>query len=655
MQTLRLKHYSAKQNASQKQKKERGFALISVLILSMMAGGLVLNSLKDNVTQERLSGNFQKKTNARLVAEKGVFDTYDYLNEQLALHPDKTLDVLLAGMETTGSAPGITDMTYALTIDAAAGTNKLVLQSDGLRFDGKTVLKANFELESSTSTSSSAFGRGIVGCDRVALSGSGKINSYNSALGDYGALKPDGEPNIAGNVTVRTLNANDLVELSGTGKIDGNVIAVGNVEFGGSAHITGNLSSNGTINMFNNSTIGGDVFSYQHFNQRNGAVAGSIHANNYVKIEQTKVGGNIISAGYVTATGESIGGDILSNGDITLRQVTTWGVAQTYSNYSQYEGSVNGVKSKQNVSLLTTNAVIHHDNLAYAGVGSFAKEWSGAPDSDYLNPPYKVDPPEPEIALVPMVDMIPIDDGVVDINDPNDMTCDPLDIENQLLTVESFADHAKDLDVNDTGGDTTLYTLSNTLGEFTHWPGSASTKPSPIAARNAPFISVTQPILMYDNANINGKLAVKAGHNVFMFVKGNFIMSGASTLTIPDNSSLTLLVKGDLIIGAGSEVLTPTHGLTADGLPVFSIFSSYSGTGVYITGGVEQVYAAIYAPLTDIAISSSVGFKGALLGKSVSVTGAGGIHYDEAIGDAEVGKVTTTSPPNLVFKGWQSL
>ena len=649
MKKLRVNHYSSRQ------KTDQGFALVSVLIVSIMAGGVVLNSLKDNITQERLSGNFQKKTNARLVAEKGVFDAYNHLNEQLALHPSKTMAELLVGMDTTGSATGISNMDYKLTVDTSAGSNKLTLQSDGLRFDGKTMLMANFELQSSTSSSSSAFGFGVVGCDRVALSGSGKIDSYNSTLGDYGDLMPDGKQNIAGNVIVRTLNADDLVELSGTGKIDGNVIAVGNVEFAGSAHITGNLSSNGAIGMFNNSTIGGDVFSYKHFKQKNGAVAGSIHANNYVKVEQTKVGGNIVSAGYVTATGESIGGDILSNGDITLRQVTTLGVAQTHGHYSQYEGSVNGVKAKKNVSLLTTNAVISHDNLSYAGMGSFAKEWSGASDSDYLNPPYKVEPPQPKIDLVPMVDRIPIDDGVVDIDDPNDMTCDPLDIENQLLTVEEFADHAKDLDVKNTGGDSTLYTLSNTLGEFTRWPGSNSTKPSPIAARNAPFISVTQPIIMYDNANINGNLEVKAGHNVFMFVKGNFIMSGASTLTIPDNSSLTLLVKGDLIIGAGSEVLTPTQGLTADGLPVFSIFSSYSGTGIYITGGVEQVYAAVYAPLTDVAISSSVGFKGALLGRSITVTGDGGVHYDEAIGDADVGKVTTTSLPSLVFKGWQSL
>ena len=638
-----------------KQHPERGFALVGVLVVSMIAGGLVLNSMKDNITQERLSGNFQKKTNARLVAEKGVFDTYNYLNEQLALHPEKSLEQLLVGMETAGNVPGLAGMAYALTLETSAGSNTLGLQSDGVRFDGKTVLKANFKLETGSSTSSSAFGRGIVGCDRVAISGSGKIDSYNSVLGDYGQILVDGSQNIAGNATVRTLNDNDLVELSGTGKIDGNVFAVGNVELSSSANITGNLYSNGAIHMFSNSTIGGDVFSYQHYFQQNGSVSGSIHANTYVKIEQTKVEGGIVSSGYITATGESIGGAMLANGDITLRQVSALGIAQTYGNYSQYEGSVDGVKAKQNVSLLTTNAIINNDNLAYAGVGSFAKEWSGAPDSDYLNPPYKVDPPEPAIPVVPPVEMLPIDDGVLDVSDPNDMTCDPLGIENQVLIVEDHAPHAKDLDVNDTGADTTVYTLSHTLGEFSQWPGSPSSKPTPIAARTAPFIGVDQPILMYDNANIKGKLEVKPGHHVVMFAKGNFIMSGASSLTIPENSSLTLIVKGDLIIGAGAEVITPPHGLTADGLPVFSIFSSYSGTGVYITGGVEQVYAAIYAPLTDIAISSSVGFKGSLLGKSVTVTGDGGVHYDEAIGDAEVGKVTVTSPPNLVFKGWQSL
>jgi len=162
--------------------------------------------------------------------------------------------------------------------------------------------------------------------------------------------------------------------------------------------------------------------------------------------------------------------------------------------------------------------------------------------------------------------------------------------------------------------------------------------------------------LMFDNVTIKGHLNIKSGENVTMYVKGNFKMSGASSLTIPNDSSLTLIIKGALDIGAGSQVYTSDKGLTSQGLPVFSIYSSYSGTGINLTGGTEEIYAAIYAPLTDIKIASAVGFKGSLLGKSVSVTGAGGVHYDEALGKANSGNNGgSATSPRLVFKGWQYL
>ena len=71
--------------------KQHGFTLIALLILSSMASVVVLNSLKDNAVQERLSGNFQKQLFARLMAEKGAFKTYDTLVNNLEENPDATM------------------------------------------------------------------------------------------------------------------------------------------------------------------------------------------------------------------------------------------------------------------------------------------------------------------------------------------------------------------------------------------------------------------------------------------------------------------------------------------------------------------------------------------------------------------------------------
>ncbi len=38
--------------------KQHGFTLITVLILTSMASIVVLNSLRENIVQERMSGNF---------------------------------------------------------------------------------------------------------------------------------------------------------------------------------------------------------------------------------------------------------------------------------------------------------------------------------------------------------------------------------------------------------------------------------------------------------------------------------------------------------------------------------------------------------------------------------------------------------------------
>ncbi|GIU49996.1 hypothetical protein TUM4438_34790 [Shewanella sairae] len=627
---------------------QQGFTLVTVLIMSMMAGVLVLNSLKDNVAQERLSGNFQKKMNARLVAEKGVFDTYNYLNAQLAANPNQTLDQLIAAMQTSGSASGISNMSYNLIANIPAGSNQLFLQSDGERFDGETKLKANFELVSGSSQSSSGFGGGVIGCDGISLSGSGIIDSYDSSLGDYNSDPAQGEINKNANVTVRTLNDNDIITLSGASIIDGDLIAIGKVNFGGSAHIAGNVHSNDSITMLSDSTIGGNASAFTFFKQTSGSITGAIHANSYVNISETPVGGDITSMGEVTADGETIGGDILSQGDISLTRVTVAGLGQTYANYKQVEGSINGVKSKGNVTLSATHAIINNDNLRFAGAFN-------DPSDPYASAPYKVSPPQPQLPQVPLVEKQPIDDGILDPNDPNDLTCDPLDIENAVLTVDSFADSAKDLIIKDTGkgASSTVYTLSNTRGEYSQGGGSGA-EYNPIPSTNATFLGDQHNILMYDNVKINGNIEIKPGHNVVLYAKGGFYLQGASTLTIPDNSSLTLIVKGALIIGSGSTINTPTNGLTQAGIPVFSIYSSYSGTGVDILGGVEQIYAAIYAPLSDVEIASDVAFKGSVLGKKVDISGAGGIHYDEALGLGHVGNVVKAAPPSLVFKGWQS-
>lgn len=64
---------------------QKGVVLLSVMILTTMTSIIVLNSLRDNVIQERLTGNYQKKMNARLVSEKGILKPINYYKIKLTI------------------------------------------------------------------------------------------------------------------------------------------------------------------------------------------------------------------------------------------------------------------------------------------------------------------------------------------------------------------------------------------------------------------------------------------------------------------------------------------------------------------------------------------------------------------------------------------
>ena len=69
-------------------RKQSGFTLIKVMLMSTMASVVVFGALKETVIQERLTGNFQKDMNARLLAEKGVFTAAAELQSELENNPN---------------------------------------------------------------------------------------------------------------------------------------------------------------------------------------------------------------------------------------------------------------------------------------------------------------------------------------------------------------------------------------------------------------------------------------------------------------------------------------------------------------------------------------------------------------------------------------
>jgi len=113
------------------------------------------------------------------------------------------------------------------------------------------------------------------------------------------------------------------------------------------------------------------------------------------------------------------------------------------------------------------------------------------------------------------------------------------------------------------------------------------------------------------------------------------------------------LFRGLVDLAGGGNIETPVSGVTESGLPVLSIFSAYKGSGFILKAGNKDVYATVYAPLTDLFIQSSASFKGALHGNSITVSGNGQVTYDEALGNTGPFVTSSGGSTKIVFKGWE--
>lgn len=135
----------------------------------------------------------------------------------------------------------------------------------------------------------------------------------------------------------------------------------------------------------------------------------------------------------------------------------------------------------------------------------------------------------------------------------------------------------------------------------------------------------------------SGALRVSGGH-VVLLVDGDFeYLGGGSGWVVDEGSSLTILVKGKVHVGSSQATRT------AGGIPPINIFSSYRNTGnnpwnagVRVSGA-GRLDATIYAPYSDVGVTGSGALYGSVRGRTVSVTGNGDIHFDEALAETNMG------------------
>lgn len=519
--------------------KSSGFTLVIVLIITSIASVVVLSTLRDSVNLERLSGNFQKKLNAKLMSEKGIFTSMEQLQASVLDDPTISLSDLVGDNATMSGDGNLAGSQFNGTVKIDDDGNILMI-SQGNRFEGEESMQAVFEFIPATTggtTSTLGFPTGVVSCKNIDASGNAIIDSYDSTLGDYDAYLADGTKNSGQAATVKLLGDDGEVKLGGSkSAIYGEVFSAGNLIID-KATITGNVISNGSLTVDNKSYIGGNATAYTDYTQQGkSTVAGDITANGVVSIDKK-----------ATVNGEIRSGE--------------------------------GLVEKTFITITSTDA---------------------------------------------------------------DFSCDFLSLREEVAKITPDSD-LPDLDVD--------YTL--TLGS------NEAVGDSSIKASAAVFLDVATNIYFFDDVEIKNKSELKIAENehVVMFVDGDFSLK-SGTITIPENSSLTLIANGKVEITANADFNAPASGITADGRPIFSIYSAYENSnGVKLQSGKNKtpLYAVVYAPYTEVEISGQGAFKGTILAKSINNKGEG-IHYDTALSEASFGGTTGstsgTTAGKLVFKQW---
>lgn len=268
--------------------RQRGFALLTVLILTFIASMVVFVSIKENMMQERMSGNQKKMINARLAAEKGIYDTQSLIQQRIT-----------AGNKIEDIVSTLNRQLTGVYIISAANYNKpnLTFTSQGQYQDATVYLKTRF----SVITGTYPFSAGIISCENMTLSAGGVINSYDPSKGAYSSNNNNKK------ASVQTINGSATI--NGGAPLYGDLRVNGSATLSGSATVTGNITTTGDLTL--NSNNSNDRISSVD-------VGGNLAFTNTAQISgHANVSGNVRDYPGATVGSMSYGGTFThTNGDI---------------------------------------------------------------------------------------------------------------------------------------------------------------------------------------------------------------------------------------------------------------------------------------------------------------------------------------------------
>lgn len=162
---------------------------------------------------------------------------------------------------------------------------------------------------------------------------------------------------------------------------------------------------------------------------------------------------------------------------------------------------------------------------------------------------------------------------------------------------------------------------------------------------NMPPVDTSEVSTNNDNAQIP-LLPVGGTYKSPLAKNGNFLLNGGETLNMPPGTyyfNNMRLEGGSVFNITGPTTIYLTGDLYKGGTAIVNNFTQQPGKlRILMTGGKgfitaqNDFYGVIYAPDTDLALGGDAPIYGAVVGKTLKVSGSGFAHYDEALDLEEV-------------------
>lgn len=572
----------------------RGYVLVSVLVLSLIASMVVFVSIRENQLQERMSGNQQKMINARLAAERGIAAALDHIKTQMASGTD------INSIATGGSLLALrgTPDNYRLSDVAYVSADKrLSLLSTGhdLNNDATAQLNARFIMSAGVAGQ----GNGVIGCQSLTVRSGAYIDSYDSAHGKYDINTNRGE-----NASVALVNAGSATELvyteripSGFPLIGGNFTAYnGNVESkkenngpSTSVYVSGDLVAKNGVILNTGSVVKGNIVS-------GGDV--KLNAGSFVNKDIKSGGGLIINANSTvdgSVYAESvllndkdaiIKGDVVSNGDFTM------------NNSNQINGKVSA-----NTAMIK-GKIVGDVRVAAGSIQNNGATVGGEIEVNSKNRPLSVSPTIPDAGELKNI-------------------CNQNKNTNQWIR-----DKLGSLP-SDSQGD--LIRDNCDCNSFSNYNNKKVAKLdiSGESNNNRRIIEVNENTTLYVTGEVKlVNLTIKVKDGKSLTIKQSSQWGGI------DINDVNVVNQNSQPVGAGNSGVAP--------------LAIYSNTGARINlratkNTDNSFYSAIYAPFAELQARDSAGdIYGSILAKNVNLENSAGFHYDEGLGNGGGGASSST-------------